>query len=1021
MNLSDVAIRRPVFTTMLSMVFVVLGMLSIGRLGTELYPPVSFPFLSVLTVYPGAGPEDIERDVVKPLEDAVAGISGLSDIRSYTRTNSTFMILKFDMGTDFTEATNAVRDRVNGARREMPSGAEDPVIRQIDIGALPVMVAAITTPGGINATRALVDERLRPALEQVPGVGSVNVLGGQDREIQINLDLDRLAALGLAPSQLAQRLGADNLNLPVGEFRQGDYAVGIRSEGQFQSVQDLMSAVVWQTQMGAQVRLGDVADVVDGTTKPDRFVRNNGQEAVAIEIVKRSDANTVEVCETVQEKLATLVPGLAEGAQHEVISNQSIEIRANAHEVWIAIYFGGAIAVLVILFFLLDVRGTIISALALPTSIIGTFAFMEALGFSLNTMTLLALSLAIGLLIDDAVVVRESITRRLEAGDPPEIAASRGTSEIALAVLATTLSLVAVFVPVAFMSGIVGQFFKQFGLTIAVAVLLSLFVAFTLDPMLSARFAKVHHHEQDSALARRIRTFLDRVDDLYRRILDTVLTHQKTTIGVVLAVLAVTGVALVLLPKEFVPAQDRSEILADVRMPVGTALEATNAMSLSVEEQLRKVPGVVRVYTIIGHESQPNRARYRIRVLDKADRTASLNDLKASVREVISQVKGAEATLTEPAIIEGLGDFPPLMLILQGPTLDGVLEQGGKVRDILARQPDASDTRLTIDPGRPELVVNIDRAAAADRGTPTALVGATARMLVDGEIIGTLRDGGEEADIRMRAAPRFSEDPAAIAALPLPSPRGNVTLGDVASIRMETGASTIEHYNRMRSVTISSQVRAGGALGTLVDSFDKEMKQNPLPSGYYLTLDGQAKDMQDTLEAMGLAVIVAGLFIYMVLASQFESFIHPFTLLASIPLALVGAVLSLGVTGNTISMGSLIGLILLMGLVTKNAILLVDGALQAIRDGHTPEEALRIAGPRRLRPILMTSAAMALGMLPTAIGTGVGSEFRAPMAIAVIGGVVSSTFLTLLVVPIIFLWMEWVLDWVKARLGALRG
>lgn len=1015
MNLSDISIRRPVFTTMMSMVLIVLGVLSLGRLGTELYPPVSFPFLSVLTVYPGAGPEDIERDVVKPLEDAVAGISGLSDIRSYTRANSTFMVMKFDMGTDISDATNTVRDRVNGARRELPSGVEDPVIRQIDVGALPVMVAAITTPGGINTTRALVEDRLRPALEQIPGVGSVNVLGGQDREIQVNLDLDRLTALGIPLNQLAERLGADNLDLPVGDIRQGDYAIGVRSVGQFQSVSDLESAVVWQTPMGVQVRLGDLGTVVDTYTRATRYVRNNGDEAVAIEIVKKSDANTVEVCERALEQLAAVVPSLGSGSDFEVIADQSIEVRANAHEVWIAIYFGGAIAVLVILFFLLDVRGTIISALALPTSIIGTFAAMSALGFSLNMMTLLGLSLAIGLLIDDAVVVRESITRRLEAGDPPDVAASRGTREIALAVLATTLSLVAVFVPVAFMSGIVGQFFRQFGLTIAVAVMLSLFVAFTLDPMLSARFAKVHHHEDDSPLAKKIRALLDQNDELYRRVLDLALANQKKTVGAVLALLAASAVALVLLPKEFVPAQDRSEILADIRLPVGTALEATSRVSAEAERRLAEIEGVERVYAIVGHEDQTNRSRFRVRVLDKDQRDQPLDYYKAKVREVLEAVPSAEATLTEPAVIEGLGDFPPLMLILQGPTLEGVLEEGRRIQKILAAQPDASDTRLTIDQGRPELVIRVDRAASADRGLPTAMVGATARMLVDGHVIGTLRDGGDEADIRLRADPRFSDDPTAIAALPLPSPRGAVTLGDVASIEMETGASTIEHYNRMRSVTVSSQVRPGGALGTLVTDFQKAIAQAPVPAGYYLTLDGQAKDMQETLEAMGLAVIVAGLFIYMVLASQFESFVHPLTLLVSIPLSLVGAVLGLGITGNTISMGSLIGLILLMGLVTKNAILLVDGALQAIRDGHTPIEALRIAGPRRLRPILMTSAAMALGMLPTAIGTGVGSEFRAPMAIAVIGGVISSTFLTLLVVPVIFLWVEAVKERALAR------
>jgi len=1017
MTLSDVAIRRPVFTTMLSAVLIVLGLLSIRSLGTELYPPVNFPFLTVLTIYPGAGPEDIERDVVKPLEDSVAGISGLSDIRSYTRTSSTFMVLKFAMGTPLEAATNAVRDRVNSARRDLPSAVEDPVIRQLDIGALPVMVAAISAPGGINATRAIVDDRLRPVLEQVDGVGSVNVLGGQDREIQVNLDLDRMAALGLSPNDLAQRLGADNLSLPVGEYRQGTYAIGVRSEGQFQSVDDLKNAVVSQTQMGVEVRLGDIASVVDGTTRPDRFVRNNGSDAVAIEVVKKSDANTVEVCKKIKERLAEVVPTLVQGASYEMISDQSIEIDANAHEVWIAIYFGGAIAILVILVFLLDLRGTIISALALPTSIIGTFAAMNWLGFSINTMTLLALSLAIGLLIDDAVVVRESITRRLEAGDPPIEAASRGTREIALAVLATTLSLVAVFVPVAFMSGIVGQFFKQFGLTIAVAVLLSLFVAFTLDPMLSSRFARVRHEHDEGPAARRIRAALDAVDHGYRRVLDLVLGHPIKTVGAVLVALAISAVALVTLPKEFIPAQDRSEILADLRLPVGTAIQAMNAVSIEVEQKLLAIDGVQRVYALVGHEDQPNRVRYRIRVLDKKQRSEPLAHYKDEVRGVLSAVPGTEYTLAEPAIIEGLGDFPPLMLILQGPSLEGVLKEGRRVKQLLASQPDASDTRLTIAQGRPELVVHVDRAAASDRGLPTALVGATARMLVDGEIIGTLRDGHEEADIRLRADPRFAEDAGAIQALPLSSPRGHVTVGDVAKVQLETGPSTIEHYNRMRSVTISTQVATGGALGSLVDGFFKALDEAPLPTGYYLKVDGQAKDMKDTLEAMGLAVVVAGIFIYMVLASQFESFIHPFTLLVSIPLALVGAVFGLGVTGNTISLGSLIGLILLMGLVTKNAILLVDGALQAIRDGHTPDEALRIAGPRRLRPILMTSAAMSLGMLPTALGTGVGSEFRAPMAIAVIGGVISSTFLTLLVVPVIFLWMERARNSVERMLG----
>lgn len=1007
MNLSDVAIRRPVFTAMLSFVLIVLGLLSLGRLGTELYPPVNFPFLTVLTVYPGAGPEDIERDVTKPLEDAVSSISGLDDVRSFTRSDSMFMVLKFGMGTDVETATNAVRDKIGGVKGKLPDGAEDPVIQQLDIGALPVLVAVVSTPAGVNETREKVDERLRPLLEQIEGVGAVNVLGGQDREIHVNLDLDRLRALGVSPSQVAQRLGIENLSVPVGDMRLGSYSVGVRAEAQFEHIDDLRSMIVHQTRDGQQVRLGDVATVVDDFTKASRYVRFNGQEAVAVEVVKKSGANTVAVCEAVRAKLESEVPKLADGAVSEVITDQSLEVKANAHEVWIAIYFGGAMAVLVILFFLLDLRGTFISALALPTSIIGTFAVMYYLGFSLNMMTLLGLSLAIGLLIDDAVVVRESITRRLEAGDSPAEAASRGTREIALAVLATTLSLVAVFVPVAFMSGIVGQFFKQFGLTIAVAVMLSLFVAFTLDPMLSARLSKAHDaHAPEPRLVAAIRGFLDRVDDRYRDVLRAALRWPKLTVGASVGMLLVTGVVAAILPKEFVPKEDRGEIFADVRLPVGSALEVTSAAVRAAEAKLMATPGVERVYTIIGHENSPERARVRVRVTDKANRVEPLERFEERVRATLSEVPQATVNLSQPAIIDGLGDFPPIILILQGPDLEGLAREGERLEAMLKAQPDATDVRMSLSPGRPELRLSVDRAAAADRGVPAGLVGVTARMMVEGELVGSLRDGGEEADIRLRADPRFAEDARAIAALPLPSPRGDVQLGDVAQVTMDVAAAEIQRYNRMRSVNITAQVAPGGNLGGLVETFFKDLERSPLPEGYFLTLDGQAKDMEDTFNAMGLAIGVAFLFIFMVLASQFESLIHPFTLMVSVPLAMVGAILALAMTGNSISMGSLIGIILLMGLVTKNAILLVDGAIAAMREGMSPVEALELAGPRRLRPIVMTSAAMALGMIPTAVASGIGSEFRAPMAIAVIGGVISSTVLTLVVVPVIFLWME---------------
>ncbi len=1006
MSLSDVAIRRPVFTAMLSVAILVLGFLSLGRLGTDLYPPVDFPFLTVQVVYPGASPADIERDVTRPLEDAVAGISGIDQIQAFARDSYTLLLVQFDMETDLDAATNAVRDRIGGVEGKLPAGAEKPIIRQIDIGALPVVVLALSTNGSVNETRALADERLRPFLEQVPGVGAVNVIGGQDREIHVDLDLDKLRALDVAPSDVAQRIGWENVSVPVGSFAAGTFDVGIRSDGQLKSVDDLRGVVVSMTREGRQVRLGEVAEVTDDWTEPERYVRNNGRAAVALEIVKKSGANTVAVADGVMATLADVVPTLGAGATYEVITDQSRDVRANAHEVWIAIYFGGAMAVLVILFFLLDVRGTMISALALPTSIVGTFAAMYALGFSINMMTLLGMSLAIGLLIDDAVVVRESITRRLEAGDTPFEAASRGTREIALAVLATTLSLVAVFVPVAFMTGIVGQFFRQFGLTIAVAVMLSLFVAFTLDPMLSARLSTRVHHGKRTGLLGVIERILDATDDGYRRVLEWVLRHQWTTVGFTVLALIFAGGVATQLPTEFAPREDRGEILADLRLPVGTDLAVTDRWAREIEADLRKIPGIERVYTIVGHESQKNRARFRVRAIDKTLRSEPISHYEDLVRARIAQTPQGTASITMPGMIDGLGDWPPLMLIIQGEDLDGLLQQGERLKKVLEGIPGSSDVRLTIEPGQPEISVNIDRAVASDRGVPAGLAGSVARMLVEGEVVGTLRDGGEEADIRVRAGRVYANDLDALRALPVPSPRGLVTLGEIATVEMGAGASEIARFNRMRSVTVTSQLAAGAALGQVVADLQAALAKEPLPDGYFVRLDGQAKDMEETGKAMGLAIGVAAVFVFMVLASQFESLAHPFTLLVSVPLAMVGAFLGLFLAGHSISMGSQIGIILLMGLVTKNAILLVDGALQNIREGMSPEDAIRLAGPRRLRPILMTSAAMALGMIPTAIGTGVGSEFRAPMAVAVIGGVISSTILTLVVVPVAFLWVE---------------
>ena len=1006
MNLSDIAIGRPVFTLMMSMALIVLGLLQVRTLPVEQFPPVDFPIMLVQTVWPGASPADIERDVTEKIEDAVASTPGLDELRSTTRGSVSVVVMQFAMGTDLTDAVSNVRGRVGAVQNELPDGVDAPIIKQIDLGALPILVAAIATPLGTNATRDLVDDRLKSRLEQIPGVGTVNLIGGQDREIHVDLDLDALAALGLTPTQVAERIGYENVSLPAGEYDQHGYTIGVRADGQYKDVDDLASTMVQMTREGRTVHLRDVATVTDAWSRSDRIVRFDRREALAIEVIKRSGANTVDVAHRVRDVLAEVVPTLAPGSKFDVIVDTSSDIEANAHEVWTAIYFGGAMAVLVILFFLLDVRGTIISSLALPTSVIGTFAIMGWFGFSFNTMTLLGLSLAIGLLIDDAVVVRESITHRLEAGDDPFTAASRGTREIALAVIATTLSLVAVFVPVAFMTGMVGQFFKQFGITIAAAVMLSLFVAFTLDPMLSSRLSKRHVPGPRRGIAGVVERFLDAMDLGYRAVLDAVLRWQITTVALTVLLLIVTVGVGSLIPAEFVPKEDRGDVLSDIRLPVGSSLSDTEAVAERAEALLYALPGVKSVYTVVGHEDATERVRLRVKLIEKSEREG-LDWYEVKIREALAAVDPrGDVSLSAPGVIDGLGDWPPVMLIIQGRDLEGVQRESDRVAAMLREIKGTQDVRSSQRPGRPELAIAVDRAAASDLGVPAGLVGANARMMLEGNLVGSLRDGGPEAAIRVRAAPRFVADEASIRAIPLFTPRGLVAIGDVAQVGIGVGQSQIDHFARMKAITVSSQIGPDGSLGDILTQVLARLEKEPLAPGYLYTLSGQGADMKETTDAMGIAVFTALAFIFMVLASQFESLLHPFTLLVSVPLAMVGAVLALFVTGSSFSMGSQIGFILLMGLVTKNAILLVDGALQRMRLGDDPATAMRWAGPRRLRPIVMTSAAMALGMLPTALGTGIGAEFRAPMAIAVIGGVISSTLLTLLVVPIVFVWAE---------------
>ncbi len=1024
MNLSAIAIRRPVFTVMVTVALVVLGLVGLSRLGTDLFPDVSFPAVAVTVPYPGASPNEVETLVSKPIEDAVVSINGIDRVRTYSREGSSMAIIMFTLGTDVKDAAAEVRERISQVRYKFPDGTKEPIINRFDVSGAPVLTYTLRGRDSLSELRNYADDEIRPALEQVDGVASVTIGGGATREVGVRLDRGKLDALGLSPGAIAQRLRAENLNVPAGRFEEGEREVGVRTVGEFTDVEQVRNVIVASAADGSTVRLRDVANVVDGFAEMRTRVRVNGQEAVTFEIRKQSGKNTVEVAHGVKAKLAKLEGSFPKGMKASLIIDQARFIENNVQDVEHSIVFGAAMAILIILVFMMDVRSTLISAIALPTSVVGTFFFMYVLGYTLNMMTLLALSLAIGLLIDDAVVVRENIFKHLERGKPPMQAALDGTKEVALSVFATTLTIIAVFLPVAFVQGMVGQFFRQFGVTISVAVALSLFVAFTLDPMLSSRFSKKLDQKRSifDVIKRPFEWFFRVIDDTYAALLGWALRHKAIVGLLAVGSFFFMGYISKLMGNEFVNAEDRGQFVLEAELPAGTSLDETMQQADPVEQEMVKHPEIKVVFATLGVDGEPNKARWRIVTTHKQDRTLKLGDLKNVARKAARHLTpGSRVTVTDPPFVEGAATEAPIMISVRGSEFPEIEDVSRKIERTLQSTPGIGDIQVRYSPGRPEISVHLDRQRAADRGLSLAEVALALRTAVEGDESGNLRRDGDEIPIRVRLDERYRADAAALANLTLQTRRGPIKLADVASFARSEGPQVIERENRDRQITIWA-TPIGRPLGDVAREFQPQIAALKLGQGMSVFYDGQLRLMNETNTNMVIALLLGVVFIYIVLASQFESFVHPATIMLTLPLALVGGVLALFLTDNTMAMGALIGIVLLMGLVTKNAILLVDRAIVRVRDhGEPPLQAILEAGPERLRPILMTSAAMVLGMLPTAMANSEGSEFRAPMAIAVIGGVISSTLLSLIVVPVFYLALENVKGWLNRKRAVAPG
>jgi HAE1 family hydrophobic/amphiphilic exporter-1 len=1008
MRIADIFIRRPVFAVMLILAPVVFGLLSYPRIGVDLYPDVDFPVVTVTVVYPGGDPETMETKVADPIEEAINSVSGIKALRSTSMEGACQIIVEFQLEVLGDIAMQDVRDRVAAVVGKLPRGTQAPIVRKFDVGAEPIMSIALGGNVSPRELTRLADKLVRERIQRVAGVGGVDLIGGSEREIHVSLDAMKLAGLGLTVDDVSNAIRSQNVSVPAGTLERGNYELAVKTLGEVKSTAEVAQILLPNANYPG-VHISDVATVTDGVERARSASFLDGKPAIGLVIRKQSGSNTVAIARDVRKVVEELRPLVAQkGASIAIPTDNATYIARTMHDVQFDLITGAVLAVAIIMLFLRDVRATLISALALPTSVISTFAVMRWLDFSFNHLTSLALSISIGILIDDAIVVIENIYRHLDKGESPKQAASNGTARIFLAVLATTSSIMAVFVPVAFMHGIVGRFLYQFGITVSVAVAVSMLVSVTLMPMLSSRFLRAKH-DQHGRVSRAIERVLNRVDQGYGRMITWALGHRALTcmLGVLslgLSVLAVANVKV-----DFVPPEDRGQFMVNVELPTGSSVATTSAFAESIAADLRKhAPGLQHTFTTVGGGPQPQShlAQVQVSLTPSGERTFTQEELMAWSRDRLRNTAGAKVTVQKIEVMGG-GTFrsQPIQFYVRGGDMDELARVASKLETELGKVKGIVDLDTTYRGGKPELSIEVDRDAADTLGVPVASVATTVRGLLAGDSVSEIKDGVDVYDITVQLP---DADKAKLRSLNNLQVRGVsgalVDLGNIVRVGHTEGPSQIERQARQRQITVLAGLEAI-PLGDAVKAVE-EAASRTVPDHLVTGFIGIADTMNESAKYMGIALFLAVALVYMILASQFDSFSQPLMIMLSLPLSVIGAFGALYITGNTLSVFVMMGIMMLMGLVTKNAILLVDLANQLRAEGRSVHEALIEAGVIRLRPILMTTAAMVFGMLPVALSLSEGGEVRAPMAICVIGGLLTSTLLTLVLVPVAYSLME---------------
>jgi HAE1 family hydrophobic/amphiphilic exporter-1 len=1024
--LSGTSIRRPVFITMVMIGLVVLGLFGYRRLPIDQFPDVDIPIVSVQTVYPGASSETIEREVTRRMEEAFNPVAGVDRITSISLEGVSQIIVEFDLGRDVDVASQDIRAKIEGIRRELPTDIESPVVQKFDPSAQPIVSLALSSnTQPIDRLTVLADETIRRRLESARGVGEVRIAGGLEREIRINLIPTRLQALGVTVPEVMGALSRQNMEVPAGRVESGAREQLVRVTGRITDPRQFEDVVI-ATRGGQPVRVRDVAQVETGTEEERSVALVNDRRAVSMDILKVSGANTVEVADAVKAEIAKIQKTLPAGTELTVVRDNSVEIKQSVSDVIHELLLGALLTIIIVMLFLNDWKATAITSLALPVSVVSSFILMDMLGFSLNMLTLMALSLSIGILIDDAIVVVENIVRHREKGEDHFTAAGRGTKEIFLAVMATTFSIVAVFVPVAFMGGIIGRFFFQFGLTVAWAVLVSLFVSFTLTPMLSAWWGvNPHVHGARGNLVTRViarfNTWFDRQANKYRTVVRWALGHRKTTLAIAAASFVGAFMLFPLIGGGFMPETDNSEFAVLFETPEGSSIGYTRSKAEQIISTLRGMEGVDYTYTTVGAGATGTvtSGDVFVSLVKPKERSKSQVELMADARAKLTRLQGVTVQVL---VGGGLGGAQaPLQVEIKGPDVRQLQAISTQAVALMKTLPGVVDIKSSLGEPKPEFRINVDRDVANRIGVDIGSIAGTIRPLLAGQTATRWEDPtGEERDVVVQVPKSMRASLTDIAAIPVTtSGRENglarlIPLSDIAKIEAGTAPAQIDRKDLERVATIGANT-AGTSISEASSAITKKLAEIKLPAGYTIGLGGETEQLAETTGYVIESIFLAIILIFLILASQFESFTQPFAIMASLPLSLVGVLLALLVTGSTMNMMSMIGVIMLMGLVVKNAILVVDNANERRAAGADRTTALIEAGAVRLRPIMMTTLAMIFGMLPIALALGEGGGFRAPMARAVIGGLITSTMLTLLVVPVVYTYFDGIGAWFKRK------